>query len=95
MEQAQEARDQEQAEEWVGAAQAKVEVHKAWEAVWRPDPEVIVFALIVVKRPPIRLGSHVMNSNAQTAGIPWQGSKRSPKLAPEHPIFNLQDLIGL
>ena len=42
-----------------------------------PDRVVIVFALIAVKRPPIILGSHVMNSSARTAGIPWQGSKRS------------------
>ena len=75
MEQVQEAREQGQAEEWVEAAQARAEAYKARVAVLQPDPEVIVFALIVVKRPPIRLGSHVMNSNAQTAGIPWQGSK--------------------
>ena len=76
-EQAQEARDQGKAEEWVEASQARAEAYKARVAVLRPDPEVIVFALIAVKRPPIILGSHVMNSSARTAGIPWQGSKRS------------------
>jgi hypothetical protein len=68
MEQAREAKDREQVEEWAEeAAQAEAEADKVWEAVLRPDPEVIVFVPIAVKKRPISWGGPVMSNNAQSA----------------------------
>jgi hypothetical protein len=70
-EQAREARDREQVEEWVEAAVgAEGAVDKGEEVVLRPARADIAFAPTAVKEQPIRWGAPVTNRNAPSVERP-------------------------
>jgi hypothetical protein len=71
MEQVQEARDREQAEEWAkAAAGAEAAVDKGEVVVLGPARVDIAFAPTAVKEQPIRWGAPVTNRNAPSVERP-------------------------